>query len=453
MRTTQVKNEYRELMRGFREKPKLRQLESATKVLQKYGVLREKARWQTLYMLAEPMREKSNETLEQYTIASERAKRNDATALDLESRLNQAALKIKQALKNAKPKDIKQFRATLKARCRSDEKVDKIIETLNRVSPGVRPLRRVVTQRSKGILSMFERSYVLLRVYAGRSTYFSAVNLAPPKLSERNRRLEEIPASAEVLLEQSNQSLYQALRDSVPREEFVSKLKMVLSAVEALWEDLGRAVGYLVRTANVDRNVGNHARLVQALRGAEAAKRLELLTAYCSFGLARSAAVDADDWYTNEIEIAKARPLDSKVPMGIPRDIAELANERTGKKVVLIQIEGLVTDLHIAKAIGSAKFSSIFNLINAQGDGVLVRAHMFSLKNNGLKNGAYTRINARCAKEDGAVIVDIDRVNLTELQRSSWLDSIAHRMRHYVRIYMDEMNMFFTPPIAALVTP
>ena len=76
---------------------------------------------------------------------------------------------------------------------------------------------------------------------------------------------------------------------------------------------------------------------------------------------------------------------------------------------------------------------------------------MFSLINNGVRDGTYVRINGYVRRGESwlsdPVGVDIDRVSLTQLRRGSWIDDVTYRVRHNARLYLDEMNMFFTPSV------
>ena len=44
-----------------------------------------------------------------------------------------------------------------------------------------------------------------------------------------------------------------------------------------------------------------------------------------------------------------------------------------------------------------------------------------------------------------APLLDIDRVSLTKLRKSSWQDDVTYRMRPYYLLYKDGMNLFNTP--------
>lgn len=187
-----------------------------------------------------------------------------------------------------------------------------------------------------------------------------------------------------------------------------------------------------------------------ALDVVEHLERLQVLLAYTSLVQAELATPDRGRWYGNERRRTDARQSPSAVPSGQAVG-AQALLDGTGAEGDLVSVEGLVGGMVIADDPAPPKFSTFLDLTDL-GDGasVKVRAHMFSLANNGLQDGAFVRLRGfvrRAAPWAAPVGLDVDRVNLTELRRQSWYDDVTARVRHHALLYPDGMNMFATPAV------
>lgn len=179
-------------------------------------------------------------------------------------------------------------------------------------------------------------------------------------------------------------------------------------------------------------------------------KRFSVIHSYLSFVRAEVATVDPGRWYSNEKRRTTSRQLASEVPVGQPMSVEDILGGSAAEGE-FVQIEGLVDGLIIEDDPSPPKFSSFFNLVvMPSGTSIRVRAHMFSLANNGLEDGAFVRLNGFVRVDpswNDTTGIDIDRVSLTELRKSSWYDDMTHRARSNVLLYQDGMNMFFTPAV------
>ncbi|WP_447925208.1 hypothetical protein [Georgenia muralis] len=182
----------------------------------------------------------------------------------------------------------------------------------------------------------------------------------------------------------------------------------------------------------------------------ELLERLQVLLAYARLVQAEMATPDRGRWYGNERRRTENRQSPSGVPAGQPAG-AQALRDGTGAEGDLVSVEGLVSGLGIADDPAPPKFSTFFDLTDLDdGASVRVRAHMFSLANNGVQDGAFVRVNGfvrRAAPWAAPVGLDVDRVDLTELRRQSWYDDVTARVRHHALLYPDGMSMFFTPAV------
>ncbi len=186
----------------------------------------------------------------------------------------------------------------------------------------------------------------------------------------------------------------------------------------------------------------------QAVNLFEKIERLRVLHAYTGMVRAEMATVDPGRWYSHEKNRVSSREALTNRPQGTPTTIAGLSNTSlpTGE---FIAVKGEVQNLRIEDDPSPPKFSTFFDLVDIEtGEKTQMRAHMFSLINNGLSNGAAAHIHGFLRKNEPwltNVGLDIDRLSLTTLNNNSWFDDITYRVRRYYRLYIDEMNMFFTP--------
>jgi hypothetical protein len=175
----------------------------------------------------------------------------------------------------------------------------------------------------------------------------------------------------------------------------------------------------------------------------------EVLFAYCSYIEAHKTSPNADRWHRYEKRRTSSRELRSAVPKGTPTTIKKiLAGECNEDK--FYRITGVVAQLRIEDDPAPPKYSSFFDLLSLKNeDHVAVRAHMFSLENNGLQDGKLCeivgRIRPRTRWSSDNPEVDIDRINLGTLRKTYWIDDVVFRMRKYSKRYRDEMNMAFSP--------
>jgi hypothetical protein len=163
--------------------------------------------------------------------------------------------------------------------------------------------------------------------------------------------------------------------------------------------------------------------------------------------VAHSQSLEADAWIAAERAAAK-RVLDSDIPTGPAVEIAQLG-ERPADE--LVEVQGRVVDLTVGHDPNPPKFSTFVKLKAFDGGGIVqARAHMFNLQKNGLREGALCKIRGFIRRgrpwlAESETGLDIDRVSLSKLRKTSWLDDLTYRMRPFYRLYQDEMSLFNTP--------
>lgn len=152
-------------------------------------------------------------------------------------------------------------------------------------------------------------------------------------------------------------------------------------------------------------------------------------------------------WLASEQTFAKLG-FSSDVPTGTNVEIHQVNDLDSD---ALVEVQGRIETLTIENDPVPPKFSTFLQFRSFDGGAVVrLRAHMFNLHKNGLREGALCKIRGFVRRGqpwlgDDETGLDIDRVSLSKLRKTSWLDNVTYRMRPFFRLYQDEMNLFNTP--------
>ena len=248
--------------------------------------------------------------------------------------------------------------------------------------------------------------------------------------------------------------LFNALQDEVPVEDFAFVAETTYLKTGPLRGLIARLLGgYLAIAQIADDPEECQKQLQTMLEATEWQSRVGLIHSYLAYARANMQSHDVNRWYADEKKRVATRKLASEVPQGTVMSVEQIVQDASLNVGDMFHLEGIVTNLRIEDDPRPPKFSSFFELTNLiSGNAIKVRAHMFSLLANGVSNGAYCRLNGILRRgeswlETGVVGIDIDRVNLSELRKDSWIDDVTFRMRPHHTLYFDEMNMFYTPLI------
>ncbi|WP_395344219.1 hypothetical protein PN836_005415 [Ningiella sp. W23] len=253
------------------------------------------------------------------------------------------------------------------------------------------------------------------------------------------------------LHDSSIQSLYDALVSKVEADTFYKLCQSTEQDISKRLPISAMLVGsylYLVEQNTPATDTSNEH--VLALSLLDMINRLCVVHAYLCMVKAESNGVNANRWYSFEKRRVDDRQMDSEAPSGDPVDVNTI---KGGAQVegAFIQIQGYVDNLAIEDDPSPPKFSSFFDLKPSDTDeSIRVRAHMFSLINNGLSDGAFVELSGfvrNAPAWSASPGVDIDRVSLSELRKTSWYDDLVFRVRSNVLLYQDGMNMSFTPAL------
>jgi hypothetical protein len=183
------------------------------------------------------------------------------------------------------------------------------------------------------------------------------------------------------------------------------------------------------------------------VRLSECGARLRLLVAYSAHVVANSHSLNADAWLAAE-RAAANRNLASDIPTGAAVQIADLSEHSADD---LVEVKGRIAGLTVGHDPVPPKFSTFVKFVSFDGGAsVQVRAHMFNLQKNGLREGALCKIRGFIRRgqpwlAEDETGLDVDRVSLSKLRKTSWLDDLTYRMRPFYRLYQDEMSLFNTP--------
>lgn len=245
-------------------------------------------------------------------------------------------------------------------------------------------------------------------------------------------------------------SLHDMLANNSPMAEFVDAATSIHIQATNRFELMGSVLGgYLGLVGNTQEAVDRKRQQQIGLHATERCERLFVLLAYTALIRAEAVGSDTGRWYSNERRRITTRGSGSGsgVPQGEDHGVDDLGGVEVG---TLVRVEGEVRNIRIIDDPSLPKFSTLLELTDmATGARLPVRAHMFSLINNNVADGSYTRINGFVRRNEpwlqGSVGLDIDRINLGELHREHWYDDVVYRVRDHACFYLDGMNMFFTP--------
>ncbi len=251
------------------------------------------------------------------------------------------------------------------------------------------------------------------------------------------------------MLEGGLDQLYNSLKDSADSVDYLSECIALQSSISKhLPVSAMIAGGCLALVKRTNSNSEKSAQYGQILSLLELIQRLQVLHAYTGMVRAEMAGIDPGRWYSHEKRRVDNRQMASTQPKGVATEISGLSNAGLADGT-FVSVRGLVQNLRVEDDPSPPKFSTFFDLLDIEsGEKIQIRAHMFSLINNGLADNAYTNIHGFIRKNEPWVTdigVEIDRLSLTQLRRDSWYDDITYRVRKFYRLYIDEMNMFNTP--------
>lgn len=433
---------------GFKQNQAL--IKNALAALSSFDKLRRDGRWKGLIKHSKSVLAMSEKVRKKQEIISKESVKQLGAANELDAWFSQTRTNFARSIHNANQESLSKLRKALTRRFRSRAKANDVLNRMRIVLPKQKKFTKAVSGFACSRLSIFQRLYISLRLVSGRAAFLSSAHISespklPPLESEGHKALL-INKKIHDLLNHSQERLYEALSQAKPSVEFGSLAMQTDVSIQPIWSESAPMVRALLVDARRSAPGEQRKRTFRlVLDYAEMLRRLELLQAYAAYCSIKLSAYDKEDWYRDETAVVKIAKPGSDIPQGTECRIKLLSKADLSEYSGLIMIEGEVEGLRIVQSEKTGKFSSIFSLVDAEdGAKIQVRAHMFSLRNNGLINGAYCRLNGRIDPADK--VVDIDRVSLSELRRSSWYDDITYRMRPYSKLYPDEMNMFFTPP-------
>jgi len=425
-------------------------LKEAIETLHLYDKYRREKRWKDLLAHSKSLLLMSERVLNQYILISKEIVKQEAASRKLDALFSEIGVNLAHALRTASPSKLSELKEALNRRLKSSEKTEKIIKRFRIITRKRSELTKAVIETGTSRLTIMQRLFIIIKILHGHILFFSSGYLStlqkPGRIQSQIREGTRLYKKINVLLEQSHQYLIGALSQTTSLDKFHKLVIKIESSIKPIWMESGPSVRALLIEARGNTDGDTRRRIYRlTLDIAEALRRLEIIQAYIVYCCIRCKGYDVENWYRDEIAAARLKKYESDVPIGTDRNIIDLIRTKSRAKKHLIRVEGEVKNLKIVQDVTGKKFSSVFTLVNpADHTEFLIRAHMFSLKNNGLINGAYCRLNGYV--DPVGRIMDIDRITLSVLRQTSWFDDITYRMKPYSKLYPDEMNMFFTPP-------
>jgi len=432
----------------------------ATKdTLQRYGDIAQQSQWNELELLGTQLAGHAATLLD--TI------RSNTSAVGAEaSRLAEEAKAWREALVQVGNDDSEgalQFRQALEtAITNAADSPEEAQLRLEAFLSGQVPL----TRQHEGLL---ESSRAAQRVFAAvygaalslhrRSAYLAAFHSARNLEPEEELMLEAADVAVVLSLAEDLETYVEttlvALHDIVTGNTSATDVIPIATKILAQTRHHGQVAGNLqgqIARAGIPEEL--RAELGPAVvRLTEASTRLGLINAYSAHLLAQCESLSAQAFLEDEGKTAEL-PHPSLVPEGETASLDAVPGMAEGS---LVEVEGSVESLVIEDDPAAPKFSSFLVLRSFEsGETLRLRAHMFSLRANGLAVGACCKIRGfvrrdRLVRRDrrwlseGETGLDIDRVSLTKRRKDSWVDEITYQMRPFFMLYLDEMNLFNTP--------
>lgn len=252
-------------------------------------------------------------------------------------------------------------------------------------------------------------------------------------------------------LEQAIIDGFKALYDFLKKDQHHSELpffaRSVYQPLSYKAVSFGSSLGQLQATADLQSDLVQMIPLLQlSRRFRDLVLNAGILVAYGAFLEISSHLPSVNRWYGYEKK-RTLRQFDSLRPIGELVSISTALSTRFPTNAnKLLQVEGFIRNLRIEDDPAPPKFSTFLDLEDSSGNKILVRAHQFSLENNGLKNDTFALIHGYLVDHNSnSRRIEIDRVSLTEQRRKSWMDDVIYRMRFAYLLFPDEMNMSFSP--------
>lgn len=430
---------------------------TAVVAMQRYGVLAAQSRWKQLAAHAKKLRTSAARVARQHATIATRAAQTQTRLHATEAWAKPLLARLQRTLKQATPAERQAFADNLAGQLRDPKRAQRVMQKLTQPAAPQLRAASLVGAPTRKTAALLEHDYVQLRVLATRAALLAPARLefaaSAKKATRKEMDVKRVTMALDKFVQQGFTQLYQAARKGAPRAQFVARAKRLDQAAAGLLGKLAIALGRGLAAARViPAGTARKRALQQLLALAEAARRLELLSAYVAYCQIRADAEDCMSWYAGEIAAAKKKTFASQVPSGRPTALRDVAKARAGQ---LIAVEGEVKRLRTAYDPRPPKFSTFFDIVDSvTTDTVSIRAHMFNLINNGLSEAAYCRLHGTLrsaprsrTQPKGHALLDADRIALSQLATRSWLDDVAYRMKRYSRMYPDEMNMFFTPAL------
>ena len=262
-----------------------------------------------------------------------------------------------------------------------------------------------------------------------------------------SREATDLCESLELAILKGFKTLYDFLKNESPLSELPLVARGVYQSVGYKVASYGSSLGQLQAAADMQSETVEMMPLLRlSQRFRDLVLQAGILVAYGAFLEVSAHLPTAKRWYTHEKKRTR-RNFDSVRPLGEPVSIAKaLSPEISTDATKLLQIEGIVKNLRIEDDPSPPKFSTFLEIEDASGNEILVRAHQFSLENNGLTNATFAVINGYLVDHDNSTRrIDIDRVSLSKQRKQSWLDDVIYRMRFAHLLFPDEMNMSISP--------
>jgi len=301
----------------------------------------------------------------------------------------------------------------------------------------------LVTAHLRARVIASEANFALHMVGAHHSTLRANTHTAP-LLAPDAAAIDSLIKRMQHECDAGFSTLYRDLREDKPLDRLAPSDR-IGNGIEATQLLAATFLGNLLAHCEASMEIGPNR---QALQLIELARKLTLLSTYCDYLSVRAGAGDADAWYQRECQAAQSKKLGSVSPEGKKVSVTEALKLRPSD--TLVHLEGFVSELSLMRGDSRGKYSSVFNLNDRiSGKAIPIRAHMFNLAANGLENGCFCAVHGRIIAEGewqgDSVGVELDRVSLTEQRKTSWIDHVTYCMRDYFILYLDEMNMSFTP--------
>lgn len=347
------------------------------------------------------------------------------------------------------PEAVDEFGAAIGNLAEGKTADNRLLESLRRVEqPAEQDLQRMAGDAallalSRSLHALFHASFNKTLALVGGRSFDGAVL---PKL------VDALAAEVEGFrgkLRTGQLRLYSALASQQPTDLVAQEACALAGLVELHLPRLAQsqAMAFLAAQALRDHGNGGAAeKLGRAAMRAGALAREALASHVASYRLALELLAPApSDEVQRLSDQATSLAFDMQIPNGKNVALAELPQVADG---AFVEVEGFITGIRVGKASDGKLISWVDLVDESSGANATAVAVYLHLTHTGLTKGAFLRVNGVLRRSSvlnhGQPAVEIDRLSLTDLAKSSWVFAFLQAAAPWFQVWRNALNMYWS---------